>query len=370
MSAENPQPPERPIADDPSHPALLGQYEPGQAQRINYFREERTPWQAVEIFLTLRCPLACFHCITNSHPARGEQMEEELLKTVLAELAELGRTRWVCLFGGEPLLEPRLLTLGIRETRRLGMIPTVVTSGAWAGSESEAARGAETLEGSGTVMFSTDRAHTRFVDLETLIRGMAAVRAQGLHVSLCYTAERDEFGMAQPVPAELMAACGSLDVGCVVTPMTDGGRASRHPELLPRVDPAVPCGKIDVPLIGCDGEVYACGPGWTIPAEGRSRHRLGNARVEGLNTIFRRRYNSPILETLRWRGPLAALEELSELDGELERRIAADPPSSPCAACRLVSLHAPGKEPLWAGSCLQTAKLNPAVALGSERACS
>ncbi len=331
------------VLTDPDHAALNGRYESGTVSRIDYHREARHLWEAVEIFLTMRCPLRCRHCVTNSHPNRHERMDRDLLIEILRGLAKL-KTRFVCLFGGEPELEPGLLRLGIEESRRLGMLPSAVTSGYWAEEESTCRESARLFEGVNALLVSTDQPHMRYVSIETTLRAAEATRSLGINVSICYSALPAEFFGKEELPAELVDGARRIGVGIVVTPISDAGRAAGRSALVTPLDTDVGCGKIDVPLIGCGGDIYACGPGWTIPDEKTSRHRLGSFPETPLDVLRERACGSHVLNTIRNEGPMAMLRAVSETDEELAEELRNDPPVSPCSACQRLSRYLPPEE--------------------------
>jgi hypothetical protein len=335
----------QPAIIDPNHPAMNGKYRPGSVSRIDYHREIRKPWEAVEIFLTMRCPLACRHCVTNSHPKRGERMERGLLESLLAGLAPLG-TRYVCLFGGEPTLEPELLTIGVARSRALGMLPSAVTSGTWAANDDSFCDSAARLFiGMNAVLVSTDRAHQQFLPIPQTLRAVRALKKLNINVSVCYAAEPDEFTGQTPLPADLTAGARNLGAGIVVTPISDAGRAAGRGQWVTPVQTHCGCGKIDVPLIGCDGDVYACGPGWTIPDEATSRHRLGRFPDVSLQELRRRSYDSSVFSAIREEGAISLLESLAATNEALAEELRTAPPISPCSACQMLVRHLP--ESAW-----------------------
>jgi hypothetical protein len=325
------------VLDDPDHPALRGEYTAGAVSTIDYYRERRQLWEAVEIYLTMACPLSCAHCVSNSHPGRKERMDEGLLLRLIESLASLGATRYVCLFGGEPSAEPALLRAAIVATRDAGMLPSSVTAGTWATSDAVAAERASLFDGLNALLISTDRSHARFIGVDTVIRAAAATLRRGINASVCYAAEPDEFTGATPLPVELTLAAERLGFGIVVTPISAAGRAWKRPAMVSSLPTDRGCGKIDVPLVGCHGDVYACGPGWTIPSERESKWKLGRFPDDSLAEMMRRAETSPMIRTIRERGPLALLQDLAEGSPPRQRELAEARPQSPCAACQLLA---------------------------------
>lgn len=335
----------RELIEDPQHPALLGVYQPGQVHQINYHREERLRWEAVEIFLTLKCPLSCAHCITNSAPDRKERMSPDLLERLLRELSALGCARYVCLFGGEPYLEKELLRKGIELCLDLDLVPSSVTSGYWATTPESARKATEVFKGLGQLLISTDRYHLPFVSTEkTLLAASAALEAK-INTAICYAATKSEFENGKvALPTSLTEGARELGIAIVMTPISHGGRACALDEA-PAVDCTQGCGKLDVPLFACDGSVYACAPGWTIPDERHSGYLLGRFPDEPLSRIYEKRYMSPLLNGIATRGPLAVLAQYRDDENNGQVR-----PVSPCEACHQIMQNDFAEE----GLCLTT----------------
>jgi hypothetical protein len=179
----------------------------------------------------------------------------------------------------------------------------------------------------------------KFLSIATTLRAVEAVLERGLRATVCYAANPAEFADDGMLPTELLQGCRALGVGLVVTPLTDGGRAAGREDLVVPLSPDVPCAKLDVPLIGCDGAVYACGPGWTIPRESESFFRLGRYPRVPLAELLRRREESPLLSMLARRGPLYALQRAARSSPGLARELDAHPPNSPCGACHCLAEH-------------------------------
>lgn len=74
-----------------------------------------------------RCNLQCLHCYSDAGPAVSEQLEIDLLQTVVADAAAIGY-RVMSVSGGEPLLYPELGKL-LRAAHAAGLVTTVTTNG-------------------------------------------------------------------------------------------------------------------------------------------------------------------------------------------------------------------------------------------------
>jgi hypothetical protein len=323
---------------DPAHPALNGVYEPGTVTTIDYYKEERKPWESVNIMLTATCKMACWHCCTNSGPLRRETMSRELLDALLDELALINKTRWLCFLGGEPLLHPELLQHGLRRSRELGMLPSVVTAGGWANTEQDAKRLATHLSESDSVVFSIDKPHLNFVSIPAFFRAIDAVLNYSIHTSVNFVGDANQFLGIDNIPEELVHGCRERGIGIVMTPMTDSGRAQRHLDRIPEMNIGSRCGRTRLPLVDPTGNVVSCALGYTIPTEAKSRHVLGKFPNESLQIIYDKYWGSANYRILEEEGPLALLMKLNP---ELGRKVSACPSEfdlkTPCSVCRLIA---------------------------------
>ncbi len=105
------------------------------ARRVSYWLNwPLVPPSKLILLLTHRCPVACEFCSTHRWAAaRPRELTRVELEARLAEAASWG-IREVLFSGGEPLLRRTDVLALTRAARALGMIPTLITSGAVGGT--------------------------------------------------------------------------------------------------------------------------------------------------------------------------------------------------------------------------------------------
>jgi hypothetical protein len=149
--------------------------------------------ETVVIQLTLQCPLACAHCITESSPLRHEDMASSTLERLIAGLAEDGRVRHLVFSGGEPFAKRARLRAAVAQGRAIGLAMSIVTSGSWAVSD-ESARSVMTAlggpgAGGGEVIVSVDRHRLAEISFENWRRALEASEALGWRIGLFITCD-------------------------------------------------------------------------------------------------------------------------------------------------------------------------------------
>jgi len=82
---------------------------------------------SIDFELTDSCPLACRHCYWRGMKRAKKPISRTLAKSILEQARDSGAL-WVTFTGGDPLLHPDFPEIYLR-ARRLGLIPTIFTSG-------------------------------------------------------------------------------------------------------------------------------------------------------------------------------------------------------------------------------------------------
>lgn len=110
--------------------------QPSFARRLSYWlNQPLVPPTKLILLLTHRCPVRCEFCSTHRWAeARPRELAVEDLERRIVEAAQWG-IHDVLFSGGEPLLRRGDVLRLTRFTRGLGLIPTIITSGAIGGED-------------------------------------------------------------------------------------------------------------------------------------------------------------------------------------------------------------------------------------------
>ncbi len=181
--------------------------------------------------ITHRCNLRCSHCYQDDYSAfTSREAVEDVLRQYEELLRANGFRGFLNITGGEPLLHPELFPL-LEQAQRLGMVTAVLTNGTLIGEKE-----AKTLKRLGVdyVQVSLDgtekthdaiRGKNSFSDA---VRGICALREQGIFTTVSFTAQRQNCRELK----KLARYCGRLGVGKlwfdrVVIPEGEDGQSLR-----------------------------------------------------------------------------------------------------------------------------------------------
>jgi pyruvate-formate lyase-activating enzyme len=289
-------------------------------------------FDSVAFHLTDRCNISCAHCMPDSGPTRRTTMAGPDLAAWLEALVAMGRTRKICLTGGEPFVVPELLDLASRVAQRAGIECAVMTNGSWGSSVAGAKRILERFDGITKIGLSTDHFHREFVPSEKIRNVIEACRELGKQV-LVRVAYLDEAEEEVSTTVQQLGGCAAHLVDLEAQPVVHLGRARRRfgrsdlfqmpPEAL-----ADACRVADTPVVTPDGDVFACcGPSMQMHPD--SALRLGSLRERSMRQIASEAESNTILHFVRAIGPRELLQELLDRDAaiELER------PAHICELC-------------------------------------
>ncbi len=269
----------------------------------------------VIVQLTLRCPLACAHCVVSSGPDNAEEMPDERAAEWIEALARDGRTRVVVFTGGEPFLGLSRLRRLSAAARRGGLQAVAVTSASWAPTYERAARVLDGLPGLAGLEVSADRYHLEFLPLDNVAHALRAALDRGLEAGLFVTLA----GAGDDILARLREAVGEdvyarVRVRVVHTHLA--GRALEVPEIGRAVErvpfealPDQACPDAGAPVILADGRVLTC-CGDCVAAPARwAALQIGDLAREPVAAALARADADPLVQGLRFLGPkrLAAL---------------------------------------------------------------
>jgi pyruvate-formate lyase-activating enzyme len=283
-------------------------------------------FEKVCFVITLRCNIACDHCMPESGPRQRATVPAAELGDWIEQAGRLG-VRTVSLTGGEPFVVPALLRSAVATARDAGMGATVMSNGFWATSVARGVEVLEPLEGLQGVGLSTDRFHWASVPVERVRNAIAAARGldREVLVRVTYTAGGED--EIREVRERLGASLSDVDVFETV-PVLAFGRARRTipPRgYFPIPVRSIPCRVADAPTVSQTGVVYACcGPSMLMHPD--SALRLGDLRAEPLAAIHDRAQRNVALHIVRTAGPGGLLDEI-------ERRLDRAPDASCDGIC-------------------------------------
>ncbi len=298
--------------------------------------------QAIVLFVTLGCPLACAHCSSDSGPGRREEFPLDQLPRVIAELAATDGTERLVLTGGEPFLDLGRLRRIIDLAKHHGLEVEIVTGGYWA---RDAARAGQVLDGLpwfDCLTLSADRHHLPFVALSQLRDAAAAAadRGIGLRGFITLDGEADDF-LDRVTAALGPALTGRMALRIIRLHLSGRARQDAALQAAARLLPfdRLPqgaCSGPSSPALREDGRVMACCGDCMSAPEAWPALTLGDWHQEDLPTILERAAVNPLVQALRILGPVAlgrrALGKAGRPlpPGRFER-------DNICAACRVVT---------------------------------
>ncbi len=263
--------------------------------------------------VTLRCPLACSHCIVQAGPHRTEEMRPaEARKWVRQVMAY--RDGWVKALGvtgGEPFYNLELLGGIAEEAAAAGLLVSVATNAFWASSEQEATRILEALPGVAVLTLSTDPYHLVSIPLDHVRNAADACDACDVSwsISVCTQDEQCPEHLAfmdrllDFAPHERIDVTYALPMGRALSSLD----RSTYPQTIE--PPVCACTRANAPIIFPDGRVLACiGPIIDLPPG--HLLELGNLRDEPLGVVFDRAETNVLLHALRMWGPRQLIDML------------------------------------------------------------
>lgn len=139
--------------------------------------------KGVTLILTYHCTNQCKHCCYGAAPYRDTLMKVEEVRTYLKELSKIQLPEWICIFGGETLLFPKLLFNVVKEVKKFN-VPrvSVITNGFWGKDEQLAKKYVRGLKNAGldTLVVSVDAFPQEFISLEAVKNVLRAAMDGGI----------------------------------------------------------------------------------------------------------------------------------------------------------------------------------------------
>ncbi|MES2979607.1 MAG: radical SAM protein [Pseudomonadota bacterium] len=271
-------------------------------------------FDTVAFHITDRCNIRCAHCMPESAPECVSRMGEAELCGWIAALAALGRTRKICLTGGEPFVERKLLLAASDAAAANGLECAVMTNASWGTSGEAAVRVLQRYPGITKIGISTDRFHREFVSPEYVRHVVHACVELGKTVLVRVSYLQDAAGELTETRASLGASLRHLDT-VEAQPVMALGRARKLIPLtqlfeMPEDALAEPCRVADTPVVAPDGSVFACcGPSMQMSRD--SPLYLGDLRTTRLADIQADAEANTALNFIRAIGPKALLRKIA-----------------------------------------------------------
>jgi len=262
------------------------------------------------LILTYRCNAECRHCFFESSPRREETITLELGIKAIDEATKLG-AEWISLTGGEPFLEPVLVSAFIKHASKSGLKTEIVSNGYWATSVQEATRILEPLKDMGldALNLSIDDFHQEYIPITSVKNAYWAAHGLGIKIIIMTTTTKNNKITVETIP-ELLGDEKIQVLGVnrihnphallIETPVTPVGRGVDLAEHDYTLFSEVKCREVlrDIGL-GPDGSVYpCCGPL-------ASKIILGNINEKPLKTILEEAEQNPFYASIREGTPVS-----------------------------------------------------------------
>lgn len=211
--------------------------------------------QRLAINFTLRCNIACAHCIVESSPYRRETLTGDEVRTALLDGKRRGK-RHVTFSGGEVFLHAPLMCEVIAFATEHGYVVDVETNAFWAKTADTAARRLKPFVDAGIsgLSLSADAYHVKYFPVDRPINAARAARSHGLvtEMNFCPSSEAD-------VDAGIVAALNEAGEPYIYNELLDRGRGrdlvqigeARAVEELPDCDSLTR-------TVHATADVYAC----------------------------------------------------------------------------------------------------------------
>jgi organic radical activating enzyme len=278
--------------------------------------QRQVPGAGLYLSLTRRCPLSCAHCSTNSTFA-SEEHEAAIFRHLVESFTPTSRPEILVLTGGEPLIRPRLVAELIERAHAVGT-RVVLASGMFFARQSTIPplldRCIRTVD---HFTASLDVFHERQVARQDVFRVIHRLVDRGQDVSLMVVGLNEEDPYLDDVIDDVRRSFDDR-VPMLVNVVGAVGRAREwmnpEPEQSAPVHPVVdayPCDLAAWPVVAYDGTVVACCNQDVVDGPAPAHLRIGQAAVDGWETVIARYRDSAMLRAIRTFGPLYIADQYS-----------------------------------------------------------
>ncbi len=271
--------------------------------------------QTIVFVPTLRCPLRCLHCVTESGPDVRREMRPEDAVRWIDDLARTGRVRRLVLSGGEPFVDLERLDGILAAAHDRGLAVSAVTSASWAPNADRARRVLADRPALTEICVSVDRWHVDFLPLDNARRAIEAALSLGRRATVFATEAPGDGSVVDSLRASLdPAALARLEIRREPLHFAGRARGSGAGAIAPLIrwgplESAAdgPCSGPAAPAVLPDGTVLACcGDAVSAPEEWTALV-LGSLGSESAAAILGRADANPFLHAIRLLGPKALL---------------------------------------------------------------
>lgn len=287
----------------------------------------------ISLSLTEACPLRCAHCLVASVPAEEWDSVTLPLETARVYAGQIAQLRTagiekISFTGGEPILAFKALQLLTKACAEEGISTTVVTACHWATSSRSATRMVRTLHHIDHWHLSSDRYHSQFLPVGSVLRAADAALSEGRSAVIRMTAPLPPDGEDQRLYDQLKEALPD-NVPILVQPVSRMGRAEELDVQTTSGQAKAPCLSSGL-LVRYDGTVSPC-------CSSLSGQRTGHpfpyplATGAGLPNTYQAWLADPLLRLIRSVGFAPILTWVRE--GNPGHPIFRKLPGHPCQIC-------------------------------------
>jgi pyruvate-formate lyase-activating enzyme len=273
-----------------------------------------TPAAGIYMQITLRCPLSCAHCCTNSNYQSVEH-PAELFEGFARSFTPEEHPEFVMLTGGEPLMRPRLVTSIARAAHAAG---TKVMAGCgmfFAREERIAAPILEALDQLDHLSISMDEFHDAQVPQDRVFRAIDTILSRGISVNLQTAISPHETSYLDQLRRAIQMHFGH-DLPILVVPLAALGRGKDIIQIGKKREASepdlTPCRLATWPVVGPDGTIVTCCKQTVIDGPTPPHLVLGHAATSTYGDIKRALERRATLRTIRTLGPSALARALGQ----------------------------------------------------------
>jgi MoaA/NifB/PqqE/SkfB family radical SAM enzyme len=279
----------------------------------------------ITIIYTLKCNIACDHCVYHCSPDKHEKLDVKRVKVILNDVFAYGITSYT-LSGGEPFIYYKEIKDILHYSHSIGMDVIIGTNGFWASTYQKTKFILKELSvlGLRLILLSADRYHQKFINLKNIINILEVSDEIGLDVKVtCIMTKNDKIGMDIVYKIK--------NYNCIVSlkePKLYGRFAGVNREIennlskfIPDIESlGVPCDQIQFPVIDTCGRVWCC---CGIPTIGppviesiQSPMFLGNIYNKSIDKILKENESNYILKMVKNRGFNELIKIIENKTGE------------------------------------------------------
>ena len=276
----------------------------------------------IGLMQTLKCTIACSHCIVEAGPHRKEEMryENSLEWLDQARSYREGYIEGLALTGGEPFFNMELLKKISNYGRESGFTVSAVTNAFWATSKNDATSVLEKFPAIRMLCISTDEFHQKFIPFENIKNAAYAAEKCDIVYSFAICTPNFEDPQYLKIMEEISEITGGDERKVRISVTFPVGRAKKRSKnfdyKMTSEPPAGACRMACSPIVFPEGKVMGCiGP--VIKLDTDHPLVLGNLQENSLAEILDKAELDTALHAIRIWGPHKILSMLKERNNNL-----------------------------------------------------